>query len=68
MARYATLIIASAVLSFPSCLALVDTISVSATGVSATVLTEPFGLAAGGYMNFDVEPSDDARCVPVSTL
>lgn len=61
MARYAALVVAFAgVLCLPACLALIDTTSVSASGVSATVLAEPFGFAAGGYMGFEVESE---RCV-----
>lgn len=62
MTWYAALAVAPALLlSPPSCWALSDTTSVSASGVSATVLAEPFGFAAGGYMDFEVELS--ARCV-----
>lgn len=64
MARYAAFVVASAALfSLPACLALIDTTSVSASGVSATVLAEPFGFAAGGYMDFEVDISE--RCVLV---
>eukprot|EP00903_Cladosiphon_okamuranus_P009103 g8701.t1 len=56
MARNAALVVASAVLLLsPTCFALIDTTSVSTAGVSATLLAEPFGFAAGGYMDFEVE-------------
>eukprot|EP00752_Nemacystus_decipiens_P005249 g4763.t2 len=59
MARYVALAVSSAVLlSLPACVALIDTTSVSASGVSATVLAEPFGFAAGGYMDFEVDLSE----------
>lgn len=67
MARYAALVVApAALLLSPTCLALVDTTSVSTAGVSATVLAEPFGFAAGGYVGFEVELA--GRYVPVSRL
>ncbi len=59
-ARYDYLSAALAVvLLLPSSSALVETTSVSESGLSATPIADPrFGLAAGGYMNFDVEISD----------
>jgi len=59
MARYYYPLVALAVvLSLPSCFALVETTSISESGVSATPIADvEFGLAAGGYMNFDVELS-----------
>lgn len=70
MPRYVNPLIALAmVLLLPSCFGLVDTTSVddAETGVSATPISDSkFGLAAGGYMNFDVELSEASpRCVRV---
>lgn len=58
-------------LSVLPCLAIKATTSVAESGVSYSLLYSPFGMAAGGYMNFDVEPApDDAsvRCVFVCIL
>lgn len=72
-ARYAYPLVALvAVLSLPSCFALVETTSVAVaeSEVSATPIANPkFGLAAGGYMNFDVEFSGASpRCVYVCSV
>lgn len=66
MVRFPTPIGAMAtVLFLPHCLALIETTTVAEAGVSATLIADPFGAAAGGYMQFDVEPTSIApeRCV-----
>lgn len=59
------LVILAMVLSVLPCLAIKATTSVAESGVSYSLIYPPFGMAAGGYMNFDVEPAPDAsvRCV-----
>ncbi|CAN0193649.1 unnamed protein product, partial [Scytosiphon promiscuus] len=55
----------AALLSLPHCSALIETTTVAEDGVSATQIASPFGAAAGGYMQFDVEPQATAipeRC------
>ncbi|CAM9201879.1 unnamed protein product [Ectocarpus sp. 6 AP-2014] len=60
MARYGGLfgIMAMTMLSQP-CLALVSTELIEESGVSATLVADAFGAAAGGYMHFEVEPTSD---------
>lgn len=45
-------------LSIP-CSALVSTELIEASGVSATLVADAFGAAAGGYMQFEVEPTSE---------
>lgn len=69
MAPDATLLVVLAVvLPLLPCLALKATTSVAASGVSYSLISDPFGMAAGGHMKFDVEPASDnsVRCVCLS--
>lgn len=68
MARCARILFTMAmVLSLLPCLALKATTSVAESGVSYSLISDPFGMAAGGYMQFDVTPTSDevVRCVCV---
>lgn len=57
MVRSVLLVVASALLS--PCLARVATVSVTEEGLSTTLIADGFGIAAGGYINFDVKTNEE---------
>lgn len=64
MARYFLLVAISAILS--PCLARIVTVPVEKEGLSTALIADNFGLAAGGYINFDVTRANGnnlTRCV-----
>lgn len=56
MARSFLLVVISALLS--PCLARIVTVSVEKKGLSTVLIADSFGIAAGGYINFDVTASE----------
>lgn len=59
MGRSFLLVVISALLS--PCLARITTVSVEEKGLSTVLIADSFGMAAGGYINFDVTASEKGR-------
>lgn len=58
MVRHGVLVTIAVLL--PPCLARVATFSVVERGVSAVLIADEFGMAAGGYINFDVAIDEES--------